>query len=106
MTKIETVRERTSTPSQLAGIVAAVVPLGLVAAVWLLWNRAWAILGSMAMQDRSPSRSPTTASTTRSLHRPGDPHSPTPGTATRWPSTCSRQTCSRVPSHARQFRPS
>ena len=33
-------RERTSTPCQLAGIVAAVVPpLALVAAVWLLWNR-------------------------------------------------------------------
>ena len=40
MTRIKTVRERTSVPSQLAGIVAVVVPpLGLVAAVWLLWNR-------------------------------------------------------------------
>ena len=40
MTKIKTVRERTSKPSQLAGIVAvAVPPLGLVIAVWLLWNR-------------------------------------------------------------------
>ncbi len=40
MTRIKTVRERTSIPSQLAGIVAvAVPPLGLVAAVWLLWNR-------------------------------------------------------------------
>ena len=38
--KIRTVRERTSIPSQLAGIVADVVPpLGLVAAVWLLWDR-------------------------------------------------------------------
>ena len=38
--KIKTVRERTSNPSQLAGIVAvAVPPLGLVIAVWLLWNR-------------------------------------------------------------------
>ena len=38
--KIKTVRERTSKPSQLAGIVAvAVPPLGLVIAVWLLWNR-------------------------------------------------------------------
>ena len=106
MTKIKTVRERTH-PSQLAGIVAVVVPpLGLVAAVWLLWNRGmhpvdlvllagfyaacglgitvgfhrlfthrsfetsapiravWAILGSMATQGRSPSGSPTTASTT------------------------------------------
>ena len=37
--KIKTVRERTSVPSQLAGIVAVVVPpLGLVAAVWLLWD--------------------------------------------------------------------
>ena len=36
MTRIKTVRERTSVPSQLAGIVAVVVPpLGLVAAVWL-----------------------------------------------------------------------
>ena len=41
MTRIKTVRERTSVPSQLAGIVAVVVPpLGLVAALWLLWNRA------------------------------------------------------------------
>ena len=40
MTRIKTVRERTSAPSQLAGIVAVVLPpLGLVAAVWLLWNR-------------------------------------------------------------------
>ena len=40
MTRIRTVRERTSVPSQLAGIVAVVVPpLGLVAAVWLLWDR-------------------------------------------------------------------
>ena len=40
MTRIKTVRERTSVPSQLAGIVAVVVPpLGLVAAVWLLWDR-------------------------------------------------------------------
>ena len=39
MTRIKTVRERTSVPSQLAGIVAVVVPpLGLVAAVWLLWD--------------------------------------------------------------------
>src|SRR6059058_4767526 len=39
MTRIETVRERTSVPSQLAGIVAVVVPpLGVVAAAWLLWN--------------------------------------------------------------------
>ena len=41
MTRIKTVRERTSVPSQLAGIVAVVVPpLGLVAAVWLLWDRS------------------------------------------------------------------
>ena len=40
MTNIKTVRERTSVPSQLAGIVAVLVPpLGLAAAVWLLWNR-------------------------------------------------------------------
>src|SRR5207344_3016103 len=40
MTRIKTVRERTSVPSQLVGIVAVVVPpLGLVAAVWLLWDR-------------------------------------------------------------------
>ena len=40
MTRIKTVRERTSVPSRLAGIVAVVVPpLGLVAAVWLLWDR-------------------------------------------------------------------
>ena len=40
MTRIKTVRERTSVPSQLAGIVAVVVPpLGLVAAIWLLWDR-------------------------------------------------------------------
>src|SRR6185503_15833451 len=40
MTRIKTVRERTSLPSQLAGIVAVVVPpLGLAAAVWLLWDR-------------------------------------------------------------------
>ena len=40
MTRIKTVRERTSVPSQLAGIVAVIVPpLGLVAAIWLLWNR-------------------------------------------------------------------
>ena len=40
MTRIKTVRERTSLPSQLAGIVAvAVPPLGLAAAVWLLWDR-------------------------------------------------------------------
>ena len=39
MTRIKTVRERTSVPSQLAGIVAVVVPpLGLVAATWLLWD--------------------------------------------------------------------
>ena len=132
MTKIKTVRERTSTPSQLAGIVAVVVPpLGLVAAVWLLWNRGmhpvdlvllagfyaacglgitvgfhrlfthrsfetsapiravWAILGSMAMQGRSPSGSPTTASTMRSPTGRAIRTPPTPGTATRWPSTCS-----------------
>ena len=132
MTRIKTVRERTSVPSQLAGIVAVVVPpLGLVAAVWLLWDRGvrpvdlgllagfyvacglgitvgfhrlfthksfetsapfragWAILGSMAMQG------PLTQWVTdhRKHHalsdRPGDPHSRTPGTATRWPSTCS-----------------
>ena len=131
MTKIKTVRERTSTPSQLAGIVAVVVPpLGLVAAVWLLWNRGmhpvdlvllagfyavcglgitigfhrlfthrsfetsapiravWAILGSMAMQGRSPSGSPTTASTMRSPTGRASAL-PTPGTATRGPSTCS-----------------
>ena len=41
MTRIKTVRERTSVPSQLAGIVAVVVPpLGLVGAVWLLWDRS------------------------------------------------------------------
>ena len=40
MTSIKTVREQTSVPSQLAGIVAVIVPpLGLVAAAWLLWNR-------------------------------------------------------------------
>ncbi len=40
MTRIKTVRERTSVPSQLAGIVAVVVPpLGLLAATWLLWDR-------------------------------------------------------------------
>ena len=132
MTKIKTVRERTSTPSQLAGIVAVVVPpLGLVAAVWLLWNRGmhpvdlvllagfyaacglgitvgfhrlfthrsfetsapiravWAILGSMAMQGRSPSGSPTTASTMRSPTGRAIRTPPTPGTATRGPSTCS-----------------
>jgi hypothetical protein len=37
MTRTKTVRKRTSVPSQLAGILAVVVPpLGLVAAVWLL----------------------------------------------------------------------
>lgn len=40
MTRIKIFRELTSVPSQLAGIVAVVVPpLGLVAAVWLLWDR-------------------------------------------------------------------
>ena len=40
MTRINTVRERTSIPSQLAGIVALVVPaLGFVVATWLLWDR-------------------------------------------------------------------
>ena len=132
MTRIKTVRERTSVPSQLAGIVAVVVPpLGLVAAVWLLWNRGvrpvdlvllagfyvacglgitvgfhrlfthksfetsaplralWAILGSMAMQG------PLTQWVTdhRKHHalsdRPATRTPRTPGTATRWPSTCS-----------------
>ena len=35
MTRIKTVRERTIVPSQLAGILAVVVPpLGLVVAIW------------------------------------------------------------------------
>ncbi len=37
---IKTVRERTTVPSQLAGIVAVVVPpFGIAAAIWFLWNR-------------------------------------------------------------------
>lgn len=40
MTRIKTVRERTTAASQFAGIVAVVVPpLGVVAAVSLFWNR-------------------------------------------------------------------
>ncbi len=132
MTRIKTVREWTSVPSQLAGIVAVVVPpLGLVTAVWLLWERGvrpvdlvllagfyvacglgitvgfhrlfthksfetgaplrglWAILGSMAMQGPVTRGSPTTASTTRFPTGRATRTPRTPGTATRWPSTCS-----------------
>ena len=133
MTRIKTVRERTSVPSQLAGIVAVVVPpLGLVAAVWLLWDRGVrpvdlvllagfyvacglgitvgfhrlfthksfetsaplrAALGDPRLawrcRARSPSGSPTTASTTRSPTGPATRTPRTPGTATRWPSTSS-----------------
>lgn len=49
---IKTVRERTTLPSQLAGIVAVVVPpFGIAAAIWFLWNRGvhpvdlWLLLG-------------------------------------------------------------
>ena len=55
--KIRTVRERTSIPSQLAGIVAVVVPpLGLVAAVWLLWDRGVRPVDLVLLAGRSEPR--------------------------------------------------
>jgi hypothetical protein len=47
--KIKTVREQTSVPSQLAGIVAVIVPpFGLLGAIWLLWNRGAVDLALLA----------------------------------------------------------
>jgi hypothetical protein len=78
MTRIMTVRERTSVPSQLAGIAAAtVLPLGLVAAVGLLWDRGVRPVDLVLLAGFyvvCGLRSPTDPST--HTHR-------TPGTATR-----------------------